>query len=63
MKTHTLRDAGGNGGYVKLVGKPELESFEACGDAAPNTTSSWRNENNKRSIVARMKKELADERC
>ena len=52
MKTHALRAVGGNGGYVKLVGKLKSRSFEACGDAAPHTTSSWRNEMNKRSIVA-----------
>ena len=54
MKTHALRDAGGNGGYVKLVGKLKSGLFEACGDAAPDTASSWRNEMNKRSIVACM---------
>ena len=54
VKTHALRDAGGNGGYVKLVGKLESGSFEACGDGAPDTASSWRNEISKRSMAACM---------
>ena len=54
MKTHAFRDVAGNGGYVKLVGKLKSGSFEACGDAAPDTASSWRNEISKRSVVACM---------
>ena len=54
VKTHALRDVGGNGGYVRLVGKLKLGSFEAWGDAAAAIASSWRNEMDKRSIVACM---------
>ena len=54
MKTHALRDAEGNGGYVKLVGKLKSGSFEACGNAARDTASSWRNKINERSIVTCM---------
>ena len=54
MKTHALRDVGGNGGYVRLVGKLKLGPFEACGDASTATASSWRNEMDKESIMACM---------
>ena len=70
MNTHTFRDVGENGGYVKLVGKLKSGSFGACGDAAPDTASSWRNEMNKRNNVVCMlnheyvpSKKSPDEKC
>lgn len=35
VETHTLRDAGGKGGYVKLDGKFISKLFEGCADATP----------------------------
>ena len=48
MKTHTLRDAGENGGYVRLVGKLKSGLLEDWGDAAVHTASSARDEMNVR---------------
>ena len=46
VETHALRDAGGNGGYVRLDGKLISWLFED--NAAPHTASSRRNGMNKR---------------
>ena len=50
METHTLREAGENGGYVRLASKPVSWPSEGCGDAARHTGSTWRQEMNKRSL-------------
>lgn len=44
METHSLRDREGNGGHVKLAGKPMSWLLDDCGDAASHLASSWRNE-------------------
>lgn len=50
VETHTLRDAGGKGGYVKLDGKPVSWLLDEDGHAAPYTASSCRKEMNERSL-------------
>ena len=45
VETHTLRDVGGNLGYVRLDGNLSW-SFENWGNVALHTASSWRNETN-----------------